>query len=350
MSRNYLIDVFKFFGAFAVVVIHVTAVIKNKNLDTFWNYQWYRPLLNFAVPFFFSASGYFLFQNIIKKSDGVKYLWNYAMKILKYYIVFSLFYIGFGISVRFFDQLFLGESFRTSVSKMVGGWNYTKVFNGTIGQYHLWFLTSLFVAVLILMILYRLNLKAKSILLISVMIYSLSLVKFVKIDELYIYGGLTKGLFYLSIGYFVASINPNKVVLPGIGLFLSTLSYYAFTLKNVSITEIPLALMAFYMVAICSKYPSVGKDSVFAKLGAQSLGIYVLHLFARDIVIKIYVYSGIPNFYDSLFYYLIATLVSIIVPLLIFKFMTPLLNKCRLVTPHSDETMTLSQSKKSPSV
>ncbi|WP_195573520.1 acyltransferase family protein [Paenibacillus sp. 1001270B_150601_E10] len=102
MKRYYSLDTIKFLAVISVVIIHVTAVMLRKDLNTFWNYDIYRPILNFAVPFFFTASGFLLYF----KKDNEGYLWGYLVKSIKIYLYATLFYILFNLVLVTTDRVF----------------------------------------------------------------------------------------------------------------------------------------------------------------------------------------------------------------------------------------------------
>lgn len=310
----------------AVVLIHATADLYYKGVSTPLNYGWYRPGLNFAVPFFFAATGYLLYRKT-KGAEDNEYIWKYALKILSYYVGATLFYVFFGIALAFTNRLFLDTPWRPALKKIMGGWNYHALLNGSLGWFHLYFLVTLFAACLLLMLWRSLRLDAKSILLVGAIGYLLTLVGYIKIDALFPLGGPLKGFFYLAIGFFVASVDVRRFRHPGLGLLASVALYYACSLWVYSLIVLPLAFVTFYILALVAKHPDFGRNSVMATWGTMTLVIYVFHDAARVVVEQAFVYLGVSNYYELPVFYLIAIPFSFFAPLAIAGLMKPLADK-----------------------
>ncbi len=322
MNRNYALDVTKCIAVIAVVVIHATADLYYKGVSTQLNYGWYRPGLNFAVPFFFAASGYLLYTKT-KGSESNDYIWRYALKILSYYVGATLFYMLFALAIAISDRLFLDSPWRPAVKKILGGWNYNSLLNGSLGWFHLYFLVALFAACLLLMLWKGLRLDAKSILLVGSIGYLLTLVGYIKIDTLFPLGGPLKGFFYLAIGYFVASVDIRRFRHPGLGLLASAVLYYACNLWLYSLITVPLAFFTFYLMALISKHFDFGRGSVVAAWGTFTLVIYVFHDAARVLVERAFVYLGMSSYYELPVFYLIAIPFSFFAPLAVAALLKP---------------------------
>lgn len=310
----------------AVVLIHATADLYYKGASTLWNYEWYRPALGFAVPFFFAASGYLLHQKT-KDSGSNDYVWRYALKILGYYVGATLFYMFFALALAFSNHLFLDSPWRPAVKKILGGWNYQSLLNGSLGWFHLYFLATLLAACLLLMLWRGLKLDAKSIFLVGTAGYLLSLVGYIKIDALYPLGGPVRGFFFLSIGYFVSSIDVRRIRRPGLGLLMSLVFFYVCAVWLNSLINVPLAFLTFYITALVAKHPDFGRNSVLASWGTMTLVIYIFHDAARVLVEKTYVYLGVSNYYTLPTFYVIAIPFSFFAPLVVAMLLKPLMNR-----------------------
>lgn len=130
MKRNHSIDVLRFFGAFAVIVIHVGYTTPP------WEAQ-IRMLARFAVPFFFLASGYFFEKKW--KAEGLAAFSSTLLNLLTIYLVANLIYLPINIG----SSLLHGKGITLSLANMLlGTWN------------HLWFLGAMIVGYLFLWILY----------------------------------------------------------------------------------------------------------------------------------------------------------------------------------------------------
>lgn len=333
MGRNYALDTVKCLAVMAVVLIHATAPLSLEGIATFWNYDWYRFSLNFAVPFFFAASGFLLYHKTKNQNEGNEYVWNYALKILTYWIGATIFYISFRFVLLLSNRLFLDSAFRPAVAKIVSGWNYGVLFNGTLGWYHLYFLSALFFACVLLMGLRRLRLDAKSVLLIGTVLYLLSLVGYLRLEDLFPYRtGILTGFFFLAIGYFVSSLDSKRIRHPEFGLLTAFVLYGLCSFWARSITALPLALVIFFIVALCAKYPGFGRDTVLATWGARSLEIFILHDACRVVVERVFIYAGVTRYFESPWYFLIAIPFSFFVPMAIWAFISPHFKRLQTAT------------------
>lgn len=324
MNRNSALDVTKCVAVMSVVLIHATAPIGYKGINTFWNYDWYRSLLDFSVPFFFAAAGFVLFRKTAGVKGGNEYIWKYSLKVLRYYVMATIMYIAFGAALIATDRLFLGSSARDALSKLIGKWTYTNAFNGSIGWYHLYFLAALFGGCLILIALRFINRDPRLVLVSGLAFYLMTLIGYVTIDEYFNHGGLLKGFFYLAIGYFAASLDPRAVRRPGLVLIIAVGAYYLSGFFAKSIVVLPLAVMTGYLVVLCSKYPSIGQGSVLAKWGSRSLEIFIFHDMSRVLIERVFIYAGVVEYFRSPLYYLVAIPFSFLFPFVIWHFVGPL--------------------------
>ncbi len=324
MHRNYALDTAKCLAVMAVVLIHATAPLSLEGIATFWNYDWYRFALNLAVPFFFAASGFLLYSKTKDRSDGNDYIWSYALKILMYWIGATIFYIGFRFALLAANRVFLESAFRPAVAKTVSGWNYGVLFNGTLGWYHLYFLSALFFGCLMLMVLRRFRLDAKAVLVVGAVIYLLSLVGYLKIEDYFPYrSGILTGFLYLAIGYFVSSVDPKRIRHPGLGLLGAFAVYGVCSFWVQSIAILPLALSVYFLVALCAKYPGFGRGSILATWGTRSLEIFILHDACRVIVERAFIYAGVTRYYESRWYFVLAIPFSFFFPMVVWRFVSP---------------------------
>lgn len=130
MKRNHSIDILRFIGAFAVIVIHVGFTRPP------WEAQ-IRLLARFAVPFFFLASGYFFEKKW--KSEGLAAFSSTLLNLLSIYLVANLIYLPVNVG----SSLLHGKGIELGLPNMLlGTWN------------HLWFLGAMIVGYLFLWILH----------------------------------------------------------------------------------------------------------------------------------------------------------------------------------------------------
>jgi peptidoglycan/LPS O-acetylase OafA/YrhL len=310
MRYNHTFDTLKFFAAIAVVLIHTTGSLKQFNLATLANYYSYRPLLDLAVPFFFAASGYFLSRKTLT------YLPGYIRKILSIYISFTLFYILFKLLIIFTDRLILGTSFWEGIHTLVKSLTIRGLINGSIGSFHLWFLAALMISALLLFICLRLSLKSEFIFLIAGIVYFSNLVGILDFNDVFIYGGFAKGFFYLAMGFYLGHKVNASIKFPLLGFAVSILIFSLLSYFHSSLSVLFLMAATYYLMVFAIQNP--GEKSYLSRLGSHSLNIYILHIFVYQSINKIYIYSGITEFYKLPFYYVSTTILSIIIPILLY--------------------------------
>lgn len=121
--RNNMIDVFRFFGCFAVIILHVTYPGASPNLVILL-----RLLSRWAVPFFFLVSGYFFYSRFNKNANEA--IISVLKTILMLYVTSCIIFLPVGIlsSIKNTGSASSILSFQT-------------LFSGT--YFHLWFIGSM---------------------------------------------------------------------------------------------------------------------------------------------------------------------------------------------------------------
>ncbi len=84
-----------FFAIFSVVVIHVFPRDSQIGLFILDNVS------RFAVPFFFTASGYLFGKKMIHTRDSIDYFKRYIIKILKLYLCWLFFYMMYDVLILY---------------------------------------------------------------------------------------------------------------------------------------------------------------------------------------------------------------------------------------------------------
>ena len=145
--RNNSIDIFRYICAILVVSIHAVPFIE---INTTVSYFFVKILPRIAVPFFFAISGYYYIKKITKKGANIKEIfWNYTIKLLKVYSLWSLIYVlinfisSIGTEMNIFSFLK-----RTIINYFFYGSNY-----------HLWFFPALFFALILTTFFVKINIK-----------------------------------------------------------------------------------------------------------------------------------------------------------------------------------------------
>lgn len=230
---------------------------------------------------------------IYSKNDKY-YFFKYSIKILKIFIVWGIFYIMFALAIQSMSNILHGRDVFLGYSKYFEHFSLLDIYYAKgIIMYHLWYLVALFFTVPILYFTFKYNIINQVLIislilnLIGVILSNFGFLQFyVTRDTLFL------GIFYSTLRMFIKSnleyikehlnkISKTKYCFIIIVLILMTVcesmiyktkfcdsgTYYFST--------IPLAFMIF---GICVLNESIGKNSIFNKIGKNSLGIYVLHV------------------------------------------------------------------------
>jgi len=291
MQRNYAIDFFKFFAIAAVVVIHTFP--SDHELGFFFVDNFTR----FAVPYFFAASGYLFGLKVKDNPHSWSYFKRYLWKILKIYLCWLLFYIGYDIVRIYLEH---GGSVRGELSKYRENLTLRNLLyygEGTSG-YQLWFVIALVWSMTVLYGCFRMK-KIGFLLMVSLGLnvaglFGQSYAYFYELpvestrDALYI------GLFYTTLGFSFASCRkPMRfrkwTYLIGFCLFAVLQAAEGYWLEKVLsakhgeyfLSTIFLTVFLFLLTITC---PNLGKGLWISKVGARSLGIYTIHVFFIDMV------------------------------------------------------------------
>jgi surface polysaccharide O-acyltransferase-like enzyme len=317
--RLYKIDEIKFICAVMVVVIHVTAILPQLSLSTFWNYEIYRRLLNIAVPFFFTSSGLLMALKFKKNQNFTKYMQNYSFKILTIYLSFTLFYMCFHYVLIISDRLFLKISFHESSKNFFDAMTMKNFINGSIGSYQLWFLTSLLLGSLLIMLFTHLKLRSEVIFLISILLYLAFSTGIITLNNVFDFGGVFFSFLYISMGFYIGNKQNLSVKKPCIGFSISILFYWIF--YRTGIADIFLLLSVFYLIVYGIQRSS--RPTRLSRLGEHSLNIYILHVFFLQTIFQLLRYFEIANFYKWWAYYPIITILCVVLSIYTY----PLISK-----------------------
>lgn len=326
MERNYAIDYIKFFAILIVVCVH-TGFLKGFNITNLFDLHFFiNTFSRFTVPFFFVISGFLIGQKTYNLVNKKNYFKKYLWKTSKLFITWTLFFFIYDIFTRLCYFLIKGESGKF--------YNYLETFFRLDTLYYgppatshqLWYLTSLIWSVVILFIFIKLKklnyLLVGSLLLNIVGIFgqSYSVILTIPLETR---DALFYGLFYTTLGYFIATqfdwiksnllkLN-NKIYLFLFFVFSITqiaergilMKYYGLgTGENYYFSTIPL-IICLILFVLTSK--NLGKNSFFSKIGSTSVGIYVLHTFFISLVVNSLELFGLNYLFDRLLFQLLYT-------------------------------------------
>ncbi len=272
MKRNYSADSVRFIASIAVTLMHVANYMPVVERATYWNYYWYFPILDLAVPLFFAMAGFF------KANKELNHFPAYGVKLLTISIAYSCFYLLFYWPIDILSQWRLGNTGLAAFSHYFKEGFFINTVLGIVSSEHLWFLMALFYAVVVYYCLKRLSLTKNQILWFSVVAYLLTFTApfaFLR-DNLLLYGGFVKGLFYFMIGLWIGDsqfklkIKKSYLLLPLVLLIIGD----ALT-ESLLFRECLLALVTFSVLLYVANNP--GNKTVLSRLGKHSLAIYLLH-------------------------------------------------------------------------
>ncbi|WP_344704059.1 acyltransferase [Salinicoccus jeotgali] len=310
-----MIDYVKGFAIFFVVAIH-SKTVQGTHIGMF-NGDDANFVINmfarFAVPFFFVASGYLFVQKLNRitqenengnRQAQFHYFKKYLGKLIKLYVAWLAFYFVFELGVKFIER---GNSSETLLEMFISSishfnlWSLIYFGEGSPG-YHLWFLPALIYAVLLLFLFAQMRL------IMVLFVISIGLHLFGLFGQAYSFlydvpfntrEGIFFALFYVTFGgvvakyssffnSFLSKIPTWSVVISLIILSLMqilegfiTLQLYEGKEENYFFFTIPL-VMTLFMLAL--KHQQMGKNSIFTKIGANAVGIYVSHVFIMELM------------------------------------------------------------------
>jgi peptidoglycan/LPS O-acetylase OafA/YrhL len=326
MARNHAIDFIKFFAIFAVVVIHIFPRDNQIGLFILDN------LSRFAVPFFFTASGYLFGKRIIHRRESIDYFKRYIIKILKLYVCWLFFYMMYDVlivykeaaePVKELEQYFNRFSFLDLIY-------YGKSTSG----YQLWFLTALMWSVIILFGFYKIK-KVRLLLIVSLILNLIGLFgqsysvfyqfQLITRDALFI------GLFYTSLGFFLAY---DCIFKKARALTAKTCLLLVFVFSAIQVAEgyllekvfsgshgeyflSTIFLTAFLFLFALNKN-TLGKGLFITKIGGRALGIYIVHVFFIGIFDMIIKDLDMDHIADNLFFKLFKTLIIFFVSYMVY--------------------------------
>lgn len=286
MERNYAIDFIKFIAILAVVVIHTFP--GNDRLGYFL----LDNLARFAVPFFFAASGYLFGLKVKDNPKSAAYFERYVGKILKIYLSWLVFYLAYDVI-----KILLSDGNLSKYAKNLTLLNLLYYGEGTSG-YQLWFVISLVWSTVILYVFFRLK-KITLLLVISFCLNLLGLFgqSYSIFDPLPVSttrAALYISLFYSTLGFWFSK-NKGTLSWPKstyfMLFFIFTVLQFAegFILQKLLGARhgeyfLSTIFLTLFLFAFALSNPDLGKGRLLTKIGANSLGIYAIHVFFIDMV------------------------------------------------------------------
>ncbi|GGJ91476.1 fucose 4-O-acetylase [Lentibacillus kapialis] len=343
MERHYSIDFVKFFAIFAVVCIHtgtlrdVQSGIDGETIDFVIN-----TVARFAVPFFFTVSGYLFFQKLDTLQGfeaQLHYAKKYMVKLIKLWAAWFVFYFCFDLAINIIEteknQAALMVMYHDYIESFLS-WE-TFYYGSGHNQYHLWFLLALIWSVAMLFIFAKARLvRVLFVISLGLNIYGLSgqSYSFLADVPLDTRDALFFGLFYTSLGALFARYGDqlNKIAnsIPDLlyGALLVILPLLQALEGNITIkqfggntgdyylTTIPLVVILFMFIM---KYNSIGKGTLISKIGSRAVGVYVSHVFIMKTVRIFISRIGVEEIQETLIWNILFTPLLLIIAYLFYE-------------------------------
>lgn len=288
-ERNTTIDAIRFFAAFLIVFIH-SGAFSEWAPSLGYVGAVLQALARLAVPFFFLASGYFLYTR--NQSDQAKRIFNSFERIFKITLLGTLLFIA----AYYFDHNGIAGLFdRVNPHKIVNIFLYSKPIIGGI----MWYLFALLGAYFILWI-NALYLK-KDMFVLTLGIVTFTIGMFVSGNYTGVLEGIPTannigiyrsfwgfGLLFVVIGYLMHKRQDSIMLIDkkSLGVYsiifslLYLIEYYSFFRVDAvpEDTFISLPFLASLIFAWCLVLPRLFSTTILPKMGATySLYIYMVH-------------------------------------------------------------------------
>ncbi len=338
--RNYnAVDLAKFICALLVVTIHVNPFGSADNAMIVWLSGVIRNwLARIAVPFFFAASGFFLYRKTSPEDFSAKETKRYVLKLIRLYAVWTLIYSPLKMKAIIEDEHGIAYGILTYCKDILFVESYT----------HLWYFPALIFSVAVISFLLSRKVGLKKILVGALGLYAIGLLgqswfgiikplEF-KAPELWhilraaeqlintTRNGLFEGLLFVGMGGYAAfygfGLSQRKALIGfAVSFFLMlieavSLSYFDFPRDyNMYIFLVPSTWFAFGLTV---NHHIAGNSAVFKTLRILSSLIFYIHLWVRWFIKYLFNKTGFAIEKTGLLFVLTVA-VSIVVSYAIYK-------------------------------
>ncbi|MGM7723256.1 acyltransferase [Metabacillus sp. Hm71] len=328
MDRNYAIDFIKFFAILAVVTIHTVPK------DSIFGLFVLDNLSRFAVPFFFSTSGYLFGKKMKRDGKTFRYFKRYVLKILKLYVCWVVFYAMYDILILVLSS----HDLQSDVMDYVKNFTLLNVLyygKGTSG-YQLWFLPALIWSITIIYLFF----KMKKINILIIVAFVLNIIGLFGQSYAIFYefplntrDALFIGIFYTTLGFFFAlnlesDVNhlSRKAYLSFVSLFCILQVVEGFILEKVIEAKngeyfISTIFLTFSLFSYILTNKQLGKGRFLTRIGANALGIYAIHVFFIDMIDKTLSFLHLNSFSDHFVWKLVDTVIVFSLSYLAYGFL-----------------------------
>ena len=332
------VDLAKFICALMVVAIHISPFgARDSGARALLNFGVQQWLTKIAVPFFFVASGFFLYRKSGYDDFSADATKRYVLKLLKLYAIWSILYLP----LRMKDILFSESGIAHEVLRYL---QYV-IFVGSYTQ--LWYLTAAAFAVILVSFLISRRVAIKKILLIAALLYGMgllaqswfgvivplrtwtpslwALLKRIQEVMLTTRNGLFEGFLFVGMG---ATIAYRGFRMSGRTAWIGFIvSYVLMLMEVVFVTHFRLSReTSMYIFLVPLTYFAFGlamnlplRDrKIYGTLRVLSTLIFLIHLWVRWLIQKAFWMFGF-NVARTGLLYILTVLFSILCSLLIVK-------------------------------
>jgi serine/alanine racemase len=335
LKKQYdCVDLLKFLCAFLVVAKHVAPLSSYSTLLNYGLQNWFASI---AVPFYFIASGYFLFRKTTYDNFDETIALAYAGRIFRLYIIWTVIYFPLTLKFTILDD-------EKGIVHGLMVWVRNCIFTGSYN--HLWYLNATVVATLILTFCLHKKIKIRTILCLSALLYGIGLLgqsyfvflkplrnfptiwQFLKLVGKIIVttrNGLFEGFFFMGIGMLFAYkpvVMKLKTAIIGFTgsmalFFTEVLCVHSFKwgLKNTSALYfffVPSVIFMFYIAT----HIELNHKPIYKHLRKLGILIFYLHSFIKPFIEKGLRLLGTEN---SLLQYCGTVLVTIVISECVLK-------------------------------
>lgn len=282
-TQIHSIDVMRIVMAFSVVTIHWP--FDGKAGEVFTTYG------KTAAPFFLVIAGYFLFREDNK--EMMKRLLKQTKRIAIFYLASNVFY---GLVMTVYEWVSTGNLKVMRQYFTARSITDFLLYNLSPFSEHLWFLGSLLYALLIMLLLNKLNVLKYAMFAAPLLVAAYVVLMHLGVGEPnQLRNALFVGLGYTMMGMLIRRF--EKVLLGS--RFASPVLWVLFAVccttaifelngykQGIAVPFASCEILLYVIVLLCLKYPDFGKGTFAEKLGHEcSLTVYIMHIFVLMIFV-----------------------------------------------------------------
>ena len=315
-SEFNAVDIAKFICAIVIFTIHVIPFTPEDGFYYTLNLWFYYCFSRTAVPFFFTAAGFFLYRKTTYNTFSLGPTKRYIAKILKLYLIWTIIYLPLSIRTIKADKLGTAHGILIYIRDFI--------FQGS--YLHLWFYPSLIFAVMIVSFCLSKKVSINKILIVAAVFYAIGLLGQTwfgmieplrtKAPELWhafsiaksvvvtTRNGLFEGFIFVALGATIAfngfKISQGKAALLLLLSFFLLFAETYFVLGHriakgydMHISLVPLTYFGFGTIA---NIRIGSRSNVFKALRILSSLVYCIHLWIVWIISRMLAATGLTRY------------------------------------------------------